>query len=166
MKKIILLSLLCFFLVFSLAAEEKSVYDEFDQALGGYYGDIGGWGISYQQWFGPVGFETAAGFAYDSQSTFAYVIGAQMQFMLYQDYFSEWFSGSLYFFTGGLHGGTVSDTGYEPSLGFGLGIGFEPVFFEHFSTPIEFGYGGSWTLDSIIPTAAGVRVQGGFRYRF
>lgn len=166
MKKILILTVLCFFLVFSLSAEEKSVYEEFDQALGGFGGEISGWGLSYQQWFDKVGFETAGGFYYDGGSTFTYVLGAQAQFMLYEDFYSDWFTGCLYFFTGGKHGGDVTASSYEPGIGIGAGVGVELVLFQHFSLPLEFGYGGVWKLSSIIPVSAGPQIQGGFRYRY
>ncbi len=166
MKKTILIVLLSLFVVFSATAESESVFDEFDQAVGGFYGMVGGQGISYQQWFDTFGLETAAGFSYYGGDTFDFNIGAQAQFMLYKDSFGDWFTGGLYAWGGGLYGALVGQTSYVPAIGLGAGIGLEAVFFEHFSIPIEFGYGGSWGFDSIVPKMAGVRIQGGLRYRF
>ena len=166
MKKILLISFICFFTVFNLFAEEKSVYNEYDQALGGFYGEIGGKGLSYQQWFDDFGIEAAAGFMYSGGDNFTFNIGAQVQFLVYQDSFGDWFTGGLYAWAGALYGATVSNTAYTPAIGIGAGIGVEPVLFEHFSIPLEFGYGGNWGFDSIVPTLAGIKFQGGLRYRF
>jgi len=59
MKKIFLLSILCLSLVSGISAEADNIYENYDQSLGGYYGEIGGWGLSYQQWFGTAGLEIA-----------------------------------------------------------------------------------------------------------
>jgi hypothetical protein len=51
----------------------------------------------------------------------------------------------------------------------GVGIGVELILFRHFSFPIEFGYGASWTATEPDLSAAFVvnlNVQSGLRYRY
>ena len=100
---------------------------------------------------------------------FSFNIGLQAQFRFYEASFGEWLDGGLYGWGGVAYGnrpyvlvGGIPQGG----LSAGAGIGIEPVFFKHFSTPIEFGYSASWDLSSITPQSAGVVIQGGLRYRF
>ena len=102
----------------------------FDHALGCYYyGELEekGLGLSYQQWFGRIGFQTALGLWYNPEdlsyremdaynpspqvvTNFSYSAGAEMLFMVYQDSFKDWFDGGLYVFLGLLHVGNLETT--------------------------------------------------------
>ena len=207
-KTLVILVLLCL-AVFSVNAEELSPFDEFDNALGGFYGEIGGAGLSWQHWSGKLGVEVAAGLSYmqDDISYYAsswntddvdvdlfnYNVGGQFQYMLYQDSYGNWFDGNLYLFAGGQHTGVFRstysykevvyneglDTEYSdypttghtspffiPGFAAGFGFGFETVFFDHFSLPFEIGLCGVWELGSVMPVDAGIKFQGGLRYRF
>lgn len=123
---------------------------------------------------------------------FTYNIGVEAQYMLYDDSYSDWFDGSLYLFLGGTHSGAfrttytyeevliptegepykefqntgVSDPRFVPGMSAGFGFGFELVFFDHFSIPIEIGLSGTWEYGSWVPVDAGLYPQAGFRYRF
>lgn len=194
---------------FTAAAESLSPFEEFDDSLGGFYGEIGGSGLSWQRWFGEIGIEAAAGLSYLQEDTsyyatswstdpvdvdiFDYNVGAQIQYMLYKDSYGNWFDGNLYLFAGGMHTGIIRTTyTYEENIlnegtdtqyseyrksgetdpvyiaGFsaGFGFGFETVFFSHFSFPFEIGLCGVWEAGDVMPVDAGIKLQGGFRYRF
>jgi hypothetical protein len=210
MKKFFAAVVLLIIVSVGVSAEEKSVYSEFNDALGGFAGEFGGSGLSYQHWFGSLGLQTAVGIfyypedsslyqsSYDGTSydleVFTYNLGVEGQLMLYENTYNDWFSGNLHLFAGITHTGSIrktitytgevvtptggadpyteytvsGETGplFYPGASVGFGIGFEPVFFQHFSVPLEFGLGGSWEFDSIVPVSAGLRVQGGLRYRF
>ncbi|MBI9107509.1 MAG: hypothetical protein JEZ04_12255 [Spirochaetales bacterium] len=199
MKRILLLFTLIIASQF-VFAEEQNVYNRFSNALGGFTGETSGTGLSYQHWFGSVGVQAAAGYSYSPEGIspawamynsttvlydlFRYDVGVEVLFMLYENSYSQWFSGNLYLFAGLVHTGalryseTYTETGteriktgeteplYYPGIGIGAGVGFEPVLFEHLSFPLEFGYGGNWEFDSIVPKTAGIRIQVGLRYRY
>jgi len=126
-------------------------------------------------------------------TTLDYTIGGEYQRRVYGEAFTDWLAGALYVFAGGRHRGyvpieTVAE-GYEvpdsdpvewvdPVLAVGTfqaevtvgaGIGVELILFRHFSIPIEFGYGGTWTVtepnlgDAFLVNVYG---QSGLRYRY
>jgi len=140
-------------------------------------------------------YATSPNFTADPEDVdeFTYNIGVEAQYMLYDDSYSDWFDGSLYLFIGGTHSGAfrttysyeeitidpdpgdpykefpntgVSDPRFVPGMSAGFGFGFELVFFDHFSIPIEIGLSGTWELGSWVPIDAGLYPQAGFRYRF
>ncbi|MDC7227522.1 MAG: hypothetical protein PQJ61_12225 [Spirochaetales bacterium] len=210
LKKLILLLVMSILLVFNASAEDESAFEEFDNALGGFYGDIGGTGLSWQHWSGKLGVQTSAGLwyldniytSYDESwseddvdvEMFNYNIGVEIMYMVYEDSYSDWFDGCLYVFGGAKHIGKIVDTysykleivepddggdpyntypttgstgpRYVPAFAVGFGFGFEPVFFDHFSFPVEFGIGSEWEFDSWLPVDAGLKFQGGLRYRY
>lgn len=121
-------------------------------------------------------------------TTLDYTIGAEYQRRVYGEAFTNWLAGSLYLFAGGRHRGyqpivLVSGTPYdyetdppvygvgtyqaEVSAGFGIGV--EVILFRHFSLPLEFGYGATWTMTEPDLAAAFVvepLLQSGLRYRY
>lgn len=209
-KRLLFLLLLLSVMLSAATAEEVNPFESFEDALGGYYGEIGGIGLSYQHWFGSFGIQTALGLMYYTDDMidysfspnyttepyeadiFVYNIGVEVQYMLYQDSFRDWFNGNLYVFAGGKHDGAVrttytyeeeiigtapntykeyprtgqSDFYYVPLMSAGFGFGFEPVFFKHLSIPIEFGLMGQWEFGTAMPVNAGLTFQSGLRYRF
>jgi hypothetical protein len=210
-KRFLIVLLLSAAFISTAAAEDESVFKQYDDALGGFYGEIGGSGLSYQHWFDKFGIQASLGLSYYPEADASYVtswstdpvyvdllnydVAVEVQYMLYQDSYSDWLDGCLYIFAGGKHSGSIRNkytyekvvvtpadteldpydtfpttgkTGpyYTPGFTAGFGIGFEPVFFTHFSTPLEFGLSGAWELGSIIPVDAGLKVQAGLRYRF
>ncbi len=212
LSKILFLFLLfSLFIVISATADDENIFNTYDNALGGFFGPIAGSGLSHQHWFGKVGFQYAAGLFYYPEEQelyaispyytadpvnvdeFTYNIGVEVQYMLYEDSYGDWFDGCLYLFLGGMHIGvmrttyyyeevtvnpedgspykeyrntSVSEPVYVPGLAGGLGFGFELVFFDHFSVPFEIGIGGTWEFGSIMPVDAGLNPQAGIRYRF
>ena len=126
----------------------------------------------------------------------SYNIGIELLYRLYAEDFANWFSGNLYLFAGINHSGVdqfyydkkkveydydggseyywVEDPtkkielGYTPNLSFGVGIGIEPMLFQHFSLPLEFGFGLYWAGVEFDPNAIFIApiIQAGLRYRF
>ena len=210
-KKLLVLLFLIVVFLSAASAEETDAFETYPDALGGYYGEIGGTGLSYQHWFDKIGIQTALGIFYypddmieyatspvynaDSYDVdiFVYNIGIEVQYMVYQDSFRDWFDGNLYVFAGGMHDGRIRTTYtfeervynedsdneytdypktgesapfYVPIFSVGFGFGFETVLFNHFSLPFEFGLMGAWELGTAMPVDAGLKIQGGLRYRF
>ncbi len=126
-------------------------------------------------------------------STLDYTIGAEYQRRVFGEAFTNWLAGSLYLFAGGRHRGYIPINlvaeGYcedpdectvwidpvfavgtfQAEVTIGAGIGMELILFRHFSIPIEFGYGGTWTVtESNLEDAFLVNVYGqsGLRYRY
>ncbi len=131
----------------------------------------------------------------DGSSTTAdiltYNLGAEVFYMLYEDSYDDWLAGALYLFGNLTHIGTVgaeisfvedpanstetftaykysgeSSPTFMPGAALAVGVGFEVVLFDHFSIPVEIGYGGAWEFDSVIPVSGGFMGGGGFRYRY
>ena len=191
-------------LFFSVSASaDNSAFSDYDQSLGGYFSALSGIGLSYQSWSGRLGFQTAAGLIYfaddeyytspsdtpDPEETelMMYDIGAGIQYMLFENSFSDWLDGCLYLVAGITHFGSVEKTysyidtadsegfypldnvsapRYVPGISTGFGIGIEFLIFDHFSIPVETVLSGSWDTDSRLPIEAGVKVMGGLRYRY
>ncbi len=179
-KKLLIFVIFCFTLTAGLSAEDKSVFEKYPDAFGGFISTVSGGGISWQHWFDRIGIETTGGFSYSREyyydetipeaQTFQYNIGAQIQYQLYNYRFSDWLAGGFYLFGGA---GFISmlylnvpdsQTGY--GIGAGLGIGIEPVILGRYSMPLEVGYGATWSgLTSALPDYAGFIIQAGMRYR-
>ncbi|MBU8913984.1 MAG: hypothetical protein KOO61_08180 [Spirochaetales bacterium] len=124
-------------------------------------------------------------------STLDYSIGGEFQRRVYGEAFTNWLAGSLYLFAGGRHRGYIpinlvaggypdpaTELWVEPvfavgtfqaEVAIGAGIGMELILFRHFSIPIEFGYGATWTMtetdfaDAFLVSPYG---QSGLRYRY
>lgn len=169
-------------------------YEHFPQALGFQYGELSGSGLSYQFWDHSSGFQLSfggwyippAGEGYAS-TVMDYSIGVEYQYSVYGEDFADWLSGQIYLFAALNHRGTAANEevtppvydsdynlvspgvyavgDYMPSLNGGIGLGMEIILFEHFSIPLEVGYGAFWNLAT---NALEVRLvpQAGFRYRF
>lgn len=162
------------------AAEERN-YELFDESLGVQFGNVSGWGLSYQKNFGGSALQATLGLLYDSNASWGsvldYVVGAEWQRTLYGDGFANWLDGQIYLLTALTHRGNVSILDYttnelapfEATFTAGFGIGVEIVLFKHFSIPVECGYVVSW-----IPTRSGIlnqlkvdlHPQVGLRYRY
>ncbi len=124
---------------------------------------------------------------------FSYNIGAEVFYMLYEDSYDDWLAGALYVFGNLTHIGSINtditftgttitptegdpyteysasgetDPYFTPGIGLAVGVGFEIVLFDHFSIPVEVGYGGAWEFSSIVPVNGGFMAGGGFRYRY
>ena len=164
LKKPFLISVVL--LISAAAVFPDGVFEEYEHAVGGFYGNVGGQGLSYQQWFGSFGIETAAGMSLNSSTGFLFNVGLQPQYRLYSDSFGDWLDGCLYLWAGGLFGSTGTATATSFYLNGGAGIGTEIVLFKHFSIPLEAGYFAGWQLGNIAPQIASFVVQGGLRYRF
>ena len=128
-----------------------------------------------------------------SATTLDYSIGGEFQRRVFGEAFTNWLAGSLYLFAGGMHRGYMPvdlvAEGYEvpdsdpvvwvdpvyalgtfqADLTVGVGIGIELILFRHFSIPLEFGYGATWTMtesDFANAISIGPNVQSGLRYRY
>ncbi|RKX83826.1 MAG: hypothetical protein DRP57_07150 [Spirochaetes bacterium] len=97
-----------------------NVYRAYPYALGAFAGELGGTGLSYQQWLGKFGYEVSFGGYYtppdcsfEPNSVFlTYSIGLQFQYALFSENllkkFPDWIAASLYLFTGTVHVGSLS----------------------------------------------------------
>ena len=189
-------------------AEDATPYEAFPEALGVSFGRITGTGLHYHRWSGPLGYGVSAGALYmplpDSSSRMGpamspwggdvlldYNVGGALQRRVYGDEFTDWFTGSLYLFTGLTHRGyipveIITQESYDPDtetytpaeygigsyaaeLSTGIGIGIEIILFRHISIPAEFGYGATWTMtESNFADALAVQLYGqtALRYRY
>jgi hypothetical protein len=143
-------------------ASQQPPYETFPRALGAAFGPITGTGLHFHRWAGDVGFGLAGGIVYfpadtaPGDSTLDYNVGGAVQWRVYGDRFADWLTGSLYVFGGGHHRGYIpvvysgtdprvaAGGSFQVELGVGVGIGIEIILFEHFSIPVEFGYGANW----------------------
>ena len=163
---------------------EVTAYEKYTQAIGFQYGEISGWGLSYQAWMNKIGLQVTAGIIYnpdanDWQTELNYSVGLEMQFRVYGDDFSKWLSGQLYLFTGINHGGFIEneydwefpgdDGKYIPLISGGIGFGIELILFQHFSIPFGVGYGLIWEgRDRAFVRQISVKLcpEVGIRYRY
>jgi hypothetical protein len=126
-------------------------------------------------------------------TTLDYAVGGEYQRRVYGEAFTQWLAGSLYLFAGAMHRGYIpielvaeayevpdSDPpewvdpvyaagDYQAELTIGAGIGIELILFGHFSIPLEFGYGVTWTPtvpDFSDALEVGPNIQTGLRYRY
>ncbi len=114
--------LLSFSTAILFAEEPINAFTAYPHALGAFAGDLSGYGLSYQQWFGRFGFETAFGGYYtpynpeecgyyENVDILQYTIGIQGLYIVYSGNmvrsFADWLDGSLYIFSGIVHNGTV-----------------------------------------------------------
>ncbi|MFW6288680.1 MAG: hypothetical protein ACOC2Q_02765 [Spirochaetota bacterium] len=189
----------------TVLADAAAPYEAFPEALGISFGRITGTGLHYHRWSGPLGYGVSGGALYmpvpDSSSTIGpamspwggyvlldYSVGGALQRRVYGDVFTDWFTGSLYLFTGLSHRGYIpvetvyadpdSETyvppeyrigSYAAELSTGIGIGIEIILFRHISVPAEFGYGATWTMtESDLADAFAVQLYGqtALRYRY
>ncbi|PKL25732.1 MAG: hypothetical protein CVV47_03565 [Spirochaetae bacterium HGW-Spirochaetae-3] len=158
----------------SPAAQEGTVAaDRFPNALGAhavvaFTQDAGLGGLSYQRWFGSLGFQAFAGANADAEGAYWYNVAGALQYRLYAADFSDWFSGNLYLNGllghSGSGGGTEPD--YEPVFQLGLGIGIETVFLEHLAPALEFMYLGALVPAQAVPFRLGFALGLSMRYRF
>lgn len=150
----------------SVFADEASVFSKYPNAAGGFYGNAAGQGLSWQHWFSEFGMAVSGGFMYNGGSYADANIGIEGQYMFDNFAIENWFEGNFYLFLAANIGGSFGAASNSVSIYPGIGIGTEFVFAEHFSLPLEFGYGASWTLGDAVPMNGGPLLQAGFRYRF
>jgi hypothetical protein len=138
--------------------------------------------------YAPIGAFTGAG----DYVVLNYSLGGEFQRRVFGAAFTDWLAGSLYLFAGGMHRGFIPLIGsggeeipatdpveytdyveepgtYQFQVGVGVGIGIELILFRHFSIPVEFGYGATWTATEPVFAEAftvGPNVQSGLRYRY
>ncbi len=170
----------------------------YDEALGFFGGTMSGIGLSYHKTNGTTGWQAVAGALYSPEISWGsdllfYNVGLTHLWKVYSNAWREILAGNLYIFTSIMHDGRIPrdydvvetgelDSGgnplyedvvtvgdYTPRITLGFGIGIEIIGFEHFSIPVEVGYGFSW-----LPTAGDIQDQFlidlypqiGFRYRY
>lgn len=148
-------------------------YEKYPSALGLYAsslagtGQVGG-GLQYAHSWGPLGFFIAGGGVYDPSNTYYTVLDynviASLQYRVYGNVFSRYFSGQLYAWLLAGHLGYIrSNSSPYVALGTaGIGIGIEFILLEHLSIPIEFGFCGQFPTDPKVQFSFG----GGLRYRY
>lgn len=140
-KHLLFFILLSLLIVSAVTAEDKNVFTEYDNSLGGFAGGIGGSGLSWQHWFGNLGIQTAAGLVYHPQEglsyatsfsaepvvveNFTYNIGVEGQYMLYNNSYDNWFDGALYLFAGAMHTGSVQTVYQYSKVADGSGYIYE-----------------------------------------
>jgi hypothetical protein len=163
-----------------LAAEEggQNTFEKYPQALGMYANMAEVVGLSYQRWFGRLGFEVAAGGTFDpdrdySSDYFFYSILVGGSYQLIAQDLTDWFAGALSVTSFLGHTGrrsyeydSTTDSSYvgayRPIVSLGIGVGIEAVLFRHFSQTIQFMYIGK----SLSELSVGFGVGYSFRYRF
>lgn len=171
-KKIILISIL---LLFVCGANIYADATAFKNSTGVYailWGNEGGYGgLHYQRWFNKLGFQATFGGWIDSNpgegvSNAECLFSVELLLSLYQHDFSEKFGGLLYAW---LLGGYFGDTDiidekvlYQSNALTGFGIGFETVFFEHWSFPLQCGFICEYPHNTNLGFSGSI----GFRYRF
>lgn len=177
------MALICIvFVSASLFAAGSETLDKFPSSIGAQIGRLSGYGLSYQKRISDLdALQTTVGLSFNGDATWGslldYVVGVEYQHTIYSDSYEDWFLGQLYVFTGINHMGSIKaeeESGYalgpfRPSLAVGGGFGVEILFFDHFSLPIEFGYGGFWEYADtsfIKQLEFQFIAQAGVRYRF
>lgn len=185
MRLLVLCALLCLVAASALAQDEsESVLDRYPQALGVFWGELAGRGLTYEAWTGDLGFHITGGGIYLPEGGFRildYTLGLEMMYRITAQDLTSFLSGQLYVFAGAMHGGYIEEVmlspgseedlpvygsgPFVPYAGVGVGIGIEQVWFEHFSIPVQIGYGGWLEFPGLAPRV-NLIVEGGFRYRF
>jgi len=191
MKNMSLVVLIIFLFVSPIlfADQPVDVVKEYPKALGFQGGSISGTGLSYFRQLSDFSWQVTGGVLYLplSQDSYgdilSYVVGFETHFPVYDETITNWLGGQLYLFLGLNHKGviptSITGTGdaavkvmgaYTPSVGIGGGIGIELILFQHFSIPLELGYGLTYspTLGAGIADQLAVNLmpQAGFRYRY
>ena len=166
--------------------EEFRPSGRYPNALGAAFGPISGIGLHYHRWDKTLGLQVSGGILYfppgegPGETSLDYNIGGAVQWQVFGDVFSRWLRGNLYAFVGGNHRGyipviisgdpvTFSNGAFQADFTAGPGIGIEIVLFEHFSIPVEFGYGATWTMtEPDLARAFSVTIYGqtALRYRY
>lgn len=171
------LLILCMVCVFASSALFSA---EFNRGIGAQIGQLSGGGLSFYQRLNEVSaLQATIGISLssypDSTSYFDYALGVEYQHTFFSAAYQDWFATDLYWFVGLNHGGAVSwdSTGiqepFAPGIGFGGGFGVEPIFLNHLSVPVSFGYGVFYTAEGSSPIDAldiSFLAQIGARYRF
>lgn|SRR5574344_718873 len=151
--------------VFIMGTTESSVY-----------------GLQYQHWFNDkIGMQMEGAAYYNPDVYYGkelqYNISAEFQYKLYETALGERSATNLYaWLLAGHHGYIANESTYDAgtgtnvytSTGFcanaivGLGFGFDIMFLNHISIPVQFGFMGEFPNDPTIGFAFG----SGLRYRF
>lgn len=201
-KRLLIIGVLLVTTATLFAKDEDSAsvpaYIEFNNSLGFQAGEISGTGLSYQNWVTDrVSLMTSFGVYYNpyvenmntSDSVLNYSLGEELQYRVYGDDYSDWFSAQLYTFVGLNHSGNIPvvkqtdgyyDDGnwvdavyaagsYSPNFSLGLGIGIELILLRHISIPLELGYSATWKplAETFAKQfSADLIPQIGFKYRY
>jgi hypothetical protein len=164
----------------ALFAAGNDTLNKYSNSIGAQFGRLSGIGLSYQKRISDLdAVQTTAYISYDGDSSWSlleYVVGLEYQHTIYSDFYSDWFVGQLYVFGAINHSGCVepinyntSDLGFTPAFGIGGGVGVEMILIDHFSMPIEFGYGAYWDSEGssfLEQLEFGFVGQVGVRYRY
>lgn len=119
-------------------------------------------GLHIQRWFNKFGLQFSfGGIASDTELNYSVVASTMLS--LFRSYISENLNSDLYiWFEVGHHG----FKNFNDILIFneivGIGVGLDIVLFDHFSIPLEFGYGVEFPQKFVFGFCAST----GFRYRF
>ncbi len=147
------------------AAPEPNIR-QFDQALGGFAGYVGGVGISYQKWLGSFGWQVAGGGYYLPSQDGQYAIGVEGMYQIHEAALHERVDSMLYAVAGIGHYADITPDSFDARIHGGIGLGVETVFFEHFSFPLELLYTGSFVVTSLTAGEFGLQPAGGVRFRY
>ncbi|AEV28794.1 hypothetical protein SpiGrapes_0969 [Sphaerochaeta pleomorpha str. Grapes] len=179
----ITLAITCLLLVsVSLFSAGNEILTKYPSSIGAQIGQLSGYGLSYQKRISDLdALQTTVGLSFNGDATWGsyldYVVGVEYQHTIYSDCYDDWFLGQLYIFTAINHMGSIETVDeysdvlgpFKPSLAVGGGFGVEILFFDHFSLPIEFGYGAFWEYADtsfIKQLQLQFIAQVGMRYRF
>lgn len=176
------------FLFVKLAALSATPLD-FDNSVGVFaLADTNVMGIQYQRWCTEkIGFQTEGFVVYNdsayTSSNFDCSLSCELHLKLFEAPFGKKSGSTLYaWFLGGYHGKTGNEyiaskgtwgepdyvegyyepTGYLSNAILGLGFGFDIMFLNHISIPIQFGFSGEFPNTK----SAGFCLGAGVRYRF
>jgi len=144
--------------------------------------------LQYSQWFNKIGFQTEGFVFYNKNDfkdvpTYDFSLSAELLLKLFESPKDKKVYSILYaWFLAGAHGyntadyvssvgeygdpgyveGYYKDSGFKADALLGIGFGFDLVFFDHLSIPIQFGFEGEFPND----IAAGFCIGSGIRYKF
>ncbi|MFP4485233.1 MAG: hypothetical protein ACLFO1_10310 [Spirochaetaceae bacterium] len=139
---------------------------QFDQALGGFAGYVGGVGISYQKWLGSFGWQVAGGGYYLPSEEGQYAIGVEGMYQIHEAALHDRVDSMLYAVAGVGHYADITPDAFDARIHGGIGLGVETVLFEHFSFPLELLYTGSFVVTDLTAGDFGLQPAGGVRFRY
>lgn len=189
MKKLLKTSALIFVLLFAKLVSLSATPLDYNNSVGIYaLANSNVLGIQYQRWCtDKIGFQTEGFVFYNettySPSNFDCSLSCELHIKLFETPFGQKSGSTLYaWFLGGYHGESGSEyieatgtwgqpdyveghyepTGYDSNAILGIGFGFDIMFLNHISIPIQFGFSGEFPNTK----SAGFCVGAGLRYRF
>jgi hypothetical protein len=139
------------------------------------------YGIQYQRWYDRAGFQIEGAAYYDPSSeaakTLDYNIAAEFQYKLYDTTWGTRAGTCLYAWILAGHRGFIdntwswndetgdsekTDSTFYANAVAGIGFGFDIMFLNHLSVPVQFGFMGQFPCEP----AVGITFGTGLRYRF